>query len=480
MTMFILYDGAGIGSDDLDSLQAFVDLVVIANDVGIGLEDVGGGMERVVYTRTEGGAPQVRLDELVNTPWTPDYGSGPANVDVIVVPALANFVLADGTTKFANNGTALPPSGSGLPGATLNPTANCLVIYDTTQNICVARQGTGGTTDLRMSNGALLYHEFSHAYRILRLELQALSGQCDPASPEEAAAINDENVLRTQIAERQGETPVLRDPGIHCGGACPAGGDTSCCIIASLVSGSPKSPQVQLLRDVRDRFVRSTEVGHAFFERLFYDYYAFSPQVCTMIAADPALGRVILEGYVEPLIAFWKLMVARAFEDLNDEELGRRFCDGRGAEATEAMLCALERTAAYWQYDDGTKRGAAGPLLDLLRERAWPSPHVQWTLVDPVRIYRDALAAIVDGQTDRSVGELLRQQIDRWVAEFPLDHVWGALARAEVERELGTWETRLVQSSDGRCRLRRRLSERFPTVTAVGDALDESDSRVCT
>lgn len=211
MAMFILDDATGIGSDDVDSLAAFVDLVIIANDDGVGLDDPAGGMQQVTYSRTENGAPQVRLDTLVNTDFSPDYGGGAANVDTIVIAGLSGFTLDDGTS-FANNGTALPPASSGLPGATLNTTENCLVIYDTQQNICVARDGTNGTIDLPISNPVVLYHELSHAFRIVNNTLLNLTAGCNPSSPEENAAITDENDMRTRLPTGKGKPRYCGTP----------------------------------------------------------------------------------------------------------------------------------------------------------------------------------------------------------------------------------------------------------------------------
>lgn len=474
MTLSILHEADGLGAGDVDPLGAFVDLVVITNDTELGLDPIVDGLEPVTYTPSTTGAPQARLDVLVNTTWTPDYGDGPQTVDIIIIPALANFVLDDGTPlgqSFTNNGVALPPAGSGLGGDTLNPTVNCLVIYDTTQNLCLARAGTDGTLDLPTPNAVVLYHEFSHAFRILNNTLLQLTGICDPAAPEESAAITDENDLRTQIAERQGETPQLRDVNIHCGQVCPVDTpDTGCCIIASVASGSSKSPQVQSLRAVRDRFVRRTEVGHAFFERFFYDYYAFSPQVCTMIAGDPRLGRAILDGFVEPLLGFWQLVIARGFEGTDGEALARMLrAQHRDQAAIVATLAALAQTEAYWDLDE-SPADVPPALRSLLHERAWPSAHVQWALVEPVQIYRGVLRELADGASDTQLGVDLQAAIERWAPEFPLDPVWGELSRAELERELALWDARLLQSRAARRRLRTRLIDHFPHVTAIQQA----------
>ncbi len=297
-------------------------MAIIVNDDGLGLDDPVGGRQQVTYAPTVAGGPQTRVDALVNTTFNPDYGGGPQQVDTVVVAGLSAFVLDDGTS-LQNNGTSLPPSGSGLPGADLNPTDKCLVIYDTQATICVARDGTNGDLDLPESTPAILYHEFSHAFRIITNALLELTAECDPASPEEHAAIVDENDLRTQIANREGQTPELRDPNNHCGRVdsdC-----SSCCIIGTFASGSLTSPEVQYLRAVRDHFVRRNEIGHAFFEAFFSEYYSFSPQVCTVLAGDQPLTRLVLNGFIVPVLTFWKLMIERSEAMWDEADLGAAF-----------------------------------------------------------------------------------------------------------------------------------------------------------
>ncbi|MGH8479485.1 MAG: CFI-box-CTERM domain-containing protein [Gammaproteobacteria bacterium] len=470
MPAFILDDATGIGSDDLDAAQAFIDLVIIANDDGIGLNDPVGGMQQVTYNRTINGAPQLRLDALVNTAFTPDYGSGPQNVDIIVIAGLSGFTLDDGTS-FANNGTALPPASSGLPGAGLNTTENCLVIYDTQQTICVARDGTDGDIDLPISNPVVLYHEFSHAFRIVNNTLLALTAQCDPSSPEENAAIVDENDLRTDIANRQGVTPELRDPGIHCGKVdedC-----RSCCIIATVVSKSFTSPQVQFLRSVRDRFVRSTEVGYAFCEQFFRDYYSFSPQVCTIIAGNPSIPGHLLEGYINPLLDFWKVMIERSDQHFSDAQLGAAFVRHHSDRAqAEARLDALHRTVMYWLTQDSNDSEVPEKLITLLRDRAWPSDHIQWALVAPVRIYHDLLTLYLDGADEETIGRELNRALESWAPEVPISEVWASLPAEQVVKELEFCDNALLQSPGNKKLFHQRLRDRFRDITSIGVVLN--------
>lgn len=464
MPMFILNDATGIGSNELNASQAFVDLVIIANDDGIGLNDPVNGRQQVTYNRTMNGSPQLRLDALVNTVFTPDYGSGPQNVDIVVIPALSGFILDDGTS-FENNGAALPPASSGLPGAGQNTTEFCLVIYDTQQNICVARDGTNGDTDLTISNPVVLYHEFSHAFRIVNNSLLALTAQCNPSSPEEYAAIVEENDLRTQIANRQGATPELRDPNIHCGSV---GCSSGCCIIATVASKSLTSPQVQYLRFIRDHFVRSTEVGFAFFEQFFYDYYSFSPQVCTIMAGHPDITERLLEGYINPLLEFWKIMIERSRHPFGDLDLGSAFVRYLPDPAqTEARLDALRLTNAFWMKQDSNSSEVSSELITLLSKRAWPSDHIQWALVAPVRIYHDLLALFLDGANEQTIGREFNQALESWVPEIPISMVWASLSAEQAARELEFCDTALLQSASSKKRFRQRLKDRFGDITSI-------------
>jgi hypothetical protein len=475
VTIFIQNDAVGAGAGNLDPTQASVDLGVIANgDTGLGLAPAVGNRQQVSYARTIGGACPVRLDALVNTTFTPDYGAGPQTVNIVILPVLANFVLNDGTSILAAAGVALPPQNSGLPSATLNNTNDCLAIYDTTQNngagYCCARGGTGGTLDLQIPNPVILYHELSHARRIANDTLLALTASCNPASPEENAAITEENDLRTQLAAAAGQPAVLRDPGIHCGAVCGTGSvpASDCCIIASVSSGSALSSEVQALRAVRDNFLRSTEVGFAFCENHYRDYYAFSPQVCTLMAREPALRPLVLDGFVRPLVFAFRLLSAHVFGNLTDARLGRLVADHHPDRGDAArVLALLERARAFSLGEIEAGHVVGDELVRLLREHAWPSAHVRWPLVEPVEIYAEALRLYHAGARTSKIGGYLRQAFTSWAVELPLDPVWGSLSRQELERELGIFESRLLRSTRAKARFRKRLLDRFRDVTAI-------------
>ncbi|MDM4718693.1 hypothetical protein QTQ03_03440 [Micromonospora sp. WMMA1363] len=476
MTVFIQNDAIGAGAGTIQPDLAAVHLLVIANlDTGFGLGATTGNLQEVIYTRTDPGIPPTRLDTLVNT----DFGINPAGVDIIVLAVGGNFTLNDGTLITNRGGTALSPAGSGMPGSTLNGTTSCLVIYDTSDNngngYCLAREGTGGTLDLRLPVSVMTYHELSHALRIVTDSLLELTATCDPASPEENTAITDENDMRTQLATLLGDPVVLRDPNIHCGTSCGGGGGGSCCIVASVTSGSPLSAEVAALRSLRDGFLRRSESGFAFFEALHHAYYAFSPQVVTSMAADLQLRAVTLDGFVRPLIRMLQLTHDYAVDGVDPVELGRRYLDGLGtAEQIQATQAVGERVEKIVRGGDPAELSPTEQrVASLLVGHALPDPHIRWALIEPVRSYHRLLPDALAGEQSPQLGRRLTTMIVDWAGRLPVDPCWGSMdlptARAELEMLTGT----MLRDGGARRHFLHRLAAEYGSTTAVRTAVTE-------
>jgi hypothetical protein len=480
MTLFIQTDATGAGMGNVNPAQGAADLAVIANfDGGLGVAAAVGNRQAVTYARTDPGIPPVRLDTLVNTNFTPDYGlgAGPQSVNIVIVPAFSNFTRNDGRLITANAGWALPPSNSGLGGAGLNNTTDCLVIYDTTQNnatgYCTAR-GTTDTLDLPFPNPVLLYHEVSHAFRIVTNAFLSLAGGCNPSSPEESAAITDENDVRTQTATLIGVAPVLRNPANHCGDpGCDTGG---CCMVASVASGSPLSEEVAALRSVRDGLLRKSEIGFSFFQSLHYAYYGFSPQVSTLMAQHPSLRPLILEGFVRPLVSTLRLVERHALGNEGPESLGGQFASDHADRAeAAARLSTLRRAREVLDGSDIDLPDVQRELAQLLCERALPNEHVRWALVEPIQLYHSALQAHLDGCGAERLGEHLNEAICSWAVRMPLDDVWASLSVAELREELDLLESTFLRTAEVRASFRQRLKRKFGDVTAIATVLSVKD-----
>ena len=363
-----------------------------------------------------------------------------------------------------------------MPGAALNTTASCLVLYDTSDRngtgYCLARAGTGGTLDLRPPLSVMLYHELSHALRIVTTGLLALTVACNPASPEENAAITDENDMRTQLAALTGDPVILRDANIHCGGACAGGGGGgSCCIVASVSSGSPLSAEVQELRALREQLLRRSEVGFAFFDDLHYAYYGFSPQMVSVMAADLELREVVLEGFVRPLIRMLQLVRDLCIEELDAPELGRRFRDRFAGAETARADEAMVRAGGMLTSTSPAASDAERQVAELLATRALTDPHVRWALVEPVLAYHELLSGPRDGESDAALGARLVAFVDSWAGELPLSPQWGSLATEQVADELDMLESTLLRSAVARRRFLDRLAAEFGSATAIEAAV---------
>jgi hypothetical protein len=225
---------------------------------------------------------------------------------------------------------------------------------------------------------------------------------------------------------------------------------------------------VRFLRSVRDHFVRSTEVGYAFFQKFFYDYYSFSPQVCTIMVGNPEIPGHLLEGYINPLLDFWKIMIERSGNAFSDAELGAAFVRHHlDRAAAQSRLDALQQTVAYWMQEAPEDNSAPAELLKLLRERAWPSEYMQWALVAPVRIYHDLLTLFLAGADEVAIGRAFNNELDAWAPEIPISDVWAALSAEEVVKELEFCENVLLQSTASKKRFHQRLLDRFAEITSV-------------
>lgn len=76
------------------------------------------------------------------------------------------------------------------------------------------------------------------------------------------------------------------------------------CFIATACYGSPFHPQVEFLRDLRDREIRATDLGRRVAGIVDRVYYSFSPQVADVLERRPALRKLVRFGVVAPVAGF--------------------------------------------------------------------------------------------------------------------------------------------------------------------------------
>jgi plastocyanin len=79
------------------------------------------------------------------------------------------------------------------------------------------------------------------------------------------------------------------------------------CLIATATYGSEMSPQVQLLREIRDNQLMNTESGAAFMSTFNDIYYSFSPVIADMERENPLFKEVVKVG-LTPMLSSLSLM----------------------------------------------------------------------------------------------------------------------------------------------------------------------------
>ena len=79
------------------------------------------------------------------------------------------------------------------------------------------------------------------------------------------------------------------------------------CLIATAAYGSEMSPQVQLLREIRDNQLMNTESGSAFMGTFNNVYYSFSPIIADMERESPIFKEIVKLG-LTPMISSLAIM----------------------------------------------------------------------------------------------------------------------------------------------------------------------------
>ena len=79
------------------------------------------------------------------------------------------------------------------------------------------------------------------------------------------------------------------------------------CLIATAAFGSEMSPQVQMLREIRDNQLMNTEAGSTFMSGFNEMYYSFSPTIADMERENPMFKEVVKLG-LTPMLSSLAIM----------------------------------------------------------------------------------------------------------------------------------------------------------------------------
>lgn len=243
---------------------------------------------------------------------------------------LATLILSTVPVTIAGAPSNLPIPSKAAPTRTLSEVGGLTIAkeYPATNPINVAydcENGAGCSGRGRWTEGStpgsqvdaptdvVLLHELVHAFHLLT------SGFSGGPATAELDVLVLENRYR---AERRPPVPARAGHGGGCNLGPPSkaespgskkGTGKSGCFIATASLEGEYEERLDALRVFRDRIVRSTARGAAFFEE-FYEWYArFSPFIAERIRHEPTLKRASLAGLIIPCINY--LDMALAFPD---------------------------------------------------------------------------------------------------------------------------------------------------------------------
>jgi hypothetical protein len=150
-------------------------------------------------------------------------------------------------------------------------------------------------------------------------------------------------------------------------------------------------------------------------------------------------------------------------ERLDPEDLGARFAAKVMSEPELLLLSAAEiklaRTILSGDSVPETTIALASELGDLLHERAWPSPYVNWALIRPIAMVMEGLLWRLDRVEAAEIGRRMGKRFDDWSAQMPLTPVWNTLSKYTLNEELEFLERTLLRTTYSRRRFGQRLAE---------------------
>jgi hypothetical protein len=217
------------------------------------------------------------------------------------------------------------------------------------------------------------------------------------------------------------------------------------------------SDEVNLLREIRDGVLRRSEIGYDFFCKLHRDYYAFSPEVCRLMARSPSLLERVRAHFVGPLTVALHLIRAHTMHGAAGVQLGELLRQRAGAISVDAETLEQARAlVAGTQPSGGNAHDRE--LSQLLSDRAVGSKFVRWALLEPIELTLQQVIALRSGVATSVVGEQFAALAGAWAARMPLTDKWRELSLYDLRGELRFLERTLLPRGEARRALAKRLA----------------------
>ena len=146
--------------------------------------------------------------------------------------------------------------------------------------------------------GEFSYFDMIHPWMQGTIIVQEVEEETHTEEVVEETVVEETVVEETVVEETVVEEVVASQESEEKGGGC---------LIATAAYGSELSPQVQLLREIRDNQLMNTESGSAFMTGFNELYYSFSPYIADMQRESPMFKEAVKLG-LTPMLSSLAIM----------------------------------------------------------------------------------------------------------------------------------------------------------------------------
>ena len=232
-----------------------------------------------------------------NNSITFEYDSKGVSEDVLII-YLPQKIIEEPLAVYVN-GDKEPNSIHTVIG---NMTQVIIPLYEDSKTITI--QGTKVASKISEENENLLEKGMESAKEVI--EKGKGVGQSVIESETERRQEIDQKRLETKEAVEQKGSEVIQEIEEVAGGGC---------LIATATYGSELAPQVQQLREIRDKTLLSTKVGTSFMKEFNAFYYSFSPLIADYERENP-LFREAVKLTITPMISSLSIL---SYVDMDSE-----------------------------------------------------------------------------------------------------------------------------------------------------------------
>ncbi|MBC7860282.1 MAG: hypothetical protein H7Z39_16235, partial [Burkholderiaceae bacterium] len=196
-------------------------------------------------------------------------------------------------------------------------------------------------------------------------------------------------------------------------GSGPPTADSSGCFIVAASTGSPQSAEVLQLRALRERVAAGSALAAGLIDAVHADYCCFSPPIAAEIDKAASARQAVLWVVVRPLLAWYALAGALAFEHADRKAVKR------AARALAGSCPRLLGKRIVTSLLDTLRKGEAlPPDAPALLRRFAPQialaatlPLTAWAILDALALAWNAGAHQRDAQ----------EAVARWLGAAPLE-----------------------------------------------------------